>query len=100
MSNIKFTPKAAPTSKSVKERESGRLDAYEAVDKAMVKITLDEIAKAAACSVSTLRQSRLDPDAVGYRNPPAGLRLALHELCKDRAQYFTDLAEQLRPPKE
>ena len=86
--------------KAAKGQQGTRFDAYEAVDRAMVKITLDEIAKAAGCSVSTLRQSRMAPDAVGYRSPPAGLQRALHELCKERAKYFTELAEQLRPSEE
>jgi len=77
----------------------GGLDFREAMDGAMVKIGLEDIAKAAGCSVNTLKQSRLSPDTVGYRSPPAGLRQALHELCKDRAKYFMELAERLRAPK-
>ena len=100
MSIAKFTPGLPAVQKATKGADAARFDPSGAVDRAMVKITLDEIAKASGCSVSTLRQSRMAPDAVGHRSPPAGLQRALHELCKDRAKYFTDLAEQLRPPEE
>ncbi len=42
----------------------------------------------------------MSPEAEGYRSPPAGLQRALHELCKERATYFTELAEQLRQSEE
>lgn len=74
-------------------------DLCDAMDKAMVRISIEDIAKATGCGVNTLRQSRMKPGTRGYRSPPAGLLRALHELCKARAKYFLDLAEQLRPPK-
>ena len=75
------------------------VDLRDAMDKAMARITLDDIANAAGCSVNTLKQSRLKPDNAGYRSPPASLRRALFELCRERAKYFIELAEELRPPK-
>jgi len=71
----------------------------EAMDKVMARVKISDIAKAAGCSDNTLMQARLDPSAKGYRNPPAGLRSALHQVCRERAKYFLELARQLKPPK-
>lgn len=71
----------------------------EAMDKVMTRVTLEEIAKGAGCGVNVLKQSRLDPAATGYRNPPAGLRRALYEVCRARARHFLDLAKQLKAAK-
>lgn len=75
-------------------------DLREAMDKVMARVTLDDIAQVAGCSVNTLKQTRLDPMSAGYRNPPPGLRQALLQICRDRAQYFAELAKLLRPSKE
>jgi len=72
----------------------------EAMDKVMARVTLEDIAKAADCGVNALKQARLDPSASGYRKPPAGLHRALHQVCRERAKYFLDLAKRLKPPKE
>jgi hypothetical protein len=75
-------------------------DLRDDMDKVMARVTLDDIAKAAGCGPNTLRQARLDPSASGYRKAPVGLRQALHQICRERAKYFLDLAKKLRPPKE
>ena len=101
MSTKKFThPETAGDRRAVSSQRGQTLDLREAMDMVTAKITLEDIAKAVGCGANTLRQSRMAPDAVGHRSPPAGLQRALHELCKDRAKYFTELAEQLRPPEE
>ena len=92
-----------PTGKFTKDKKDSRsLDGElrEITDKVMARVTLDDIADAAGCGANTLRQARLDPSASGYRNPPAGLRGALHQVCRKRAKYFLDLAKQLKPTKE
>lgn len=101
MSTKKFTHSATASERLTGSAKRGpALDLREAMDRVTAKITLEDIAKAVGCGANTLRQSRMAPDAVGHRSPPAGLQRALHELCKDRAKYFTELAEQLRPPEE
>lgn len=101
MSTKKFThPEAASDKPTVSSRRSQTPDLREAMDRVTAKITLEDIAKAVGCGANTLRQSRMSPEAEGYRSPPAGLQRALHELCKERATYFTELAEQLRPSEE
>ena len=71
-----------------------------AMDKVMARVTLDDIAEAAGYSVNTLKQARLDPSASGYRKLPAGLRRILHQICRERANYFLQLARQLKPVRE
>ena len=101
MSTKTFTPSKSPREKRAVSTQRGQtLDLREAMDGVTAKITLEDIAKAVGCGANTLRQSRMSPEAGGYRSPPAGLQRALHELCKDRAKYFTELAEQLRPLEE
>lgn len=101
MSTKKFTqPEAASDRRTGSSHRGPALDLREAMDRVTAKITLEDIAKAVGCGANTLRQSRMAPDAVGHRSPPAGLQRAMHDLCKDRAKYFAELAERLRPPEE
>lgn len=101
MSTKKFTqPETASDRRTGSAQRGPALDLREAMDRVTAKITLEDIAKAVGCGANTLRQSRMAPDAVGHRSPPAGLQRAMHHLCKERAKYFIELAEQLRPPEE
>lgn len=75
-------------------------DLREAMDNVMARVTITDIAEAAGCSANTLMQARMDPSAKGYRKPPAGLRSALHQVCRERAKYFLELARQLKPGRE
>jgi hypothetical protein len=103
MSTIKFTKDEKAKADAKGDRRSlplarpAHAEMREAMDMAMARITLEDIAKTAGCGVNALKQARMAPGSTGYRKPPAGLQRALHELCKEQARYFIRLAEQLRP---
>lgn len=93
MSTQKFTS-------AKKDEQTADAELRAAMDKVMARVTLEDIAKVAGCGVNSLKQARLDPGASGHRKPPASLGRALHEISRERATYFAELAKQLRPSKE
>lgn len=73
------------------------LEFHEATDALMAAgVTVAEIAEALGVQHATARAYRMDPDAAGYRRPPAGWEDGLAALAHDRGQELQELAERIR----
>lgn len=67
-----------------------------ATDELFRGISHEELSGALGCSVATIRQARLDPDAKAFRNPPVGWEEVVLKLAEKQADHFRKLAERLR----
>lgn len=71
------------------------MDFKTATDRVAGCISHAEIAEAAGVSIQTIRQARMDPISLSYRNPPAGWRAVLARLADERAGELQDFAREL-----
>lgn len=84
----------------VKKRERSVNDGAQfhvATDALLVPMSLAGLAEALDCSVSALRQARLNQKSSGFRNPPGGWEVTVRRLLEARANHFTTLAKRLSP---
>jgi hypothetical protein len=71
------------------------MDFKKVTDALMECITTDDLAKALGVSVSLVRQARVRDGALCHRNPPKNWEPVVLQLAKQKAEYFTRLAERL-----
>ena len=67
------------------------MDFREAMD--LLGLTGVEAAEELGVSPAAVRQARLDTDASGYRNPPAGWEKVFARLARERCPELKRLAE-------
>lgn len=58
-------------------------------------VTLPELADEIGCSISALRQARMDPESEHYRSPPDGWREGVQTLARQRGGTLCGLADDL-----
>lgn len=58
-------------------------------------VTHDELAAACGVSVQAIRQARLDPSNVNYRQPPRDWEAAVSKIARRRGGELIKLAERL-----
>ena len=68
----------------------------DATDALFERVTHEALAEALGASVPSIRQARLDPKAMAYRNPPEGWEGAVVSLAESRARHYRDLAQKLK----
>jgi hypothetical protein len=71
------------------------MDFKTATDRLFRTVTHAELAAALGCSVATIRQARLSPDANAHRSPPAGWEDAVRRLARERGGELLSLEREL-----
>jgi len=72
----------------------------EAVDALCAQLSHEDVAKALAVSVQTVRQARMKEDSSAFRASPKGWRDTLIRLAEKRVMYYRKLVEQLRSEED
>jgi hypothetical protein len=67
-----------------------------ATDRLFSRIDHEDLAKALAVSVASIRQARLSPDALAHRSPPPDWENAVLRLAEERVLHFQKLVEEIR----
>ena len=67
----------------------------EAINRLIQRPTLEDVAKRAGVSASTVRKARLDPEGEGYRSPPSIWPMVVRDIAREEARRLLDLAERL-----
>lgn len=68
----------------------------DATDALFERVTHEALAEQLGVSVPSIRQARLDPRALAYRQPPDGWDRAVASLAEARARHFQALARRLK----
>lgn len=66
-----------------------------ATDILFATVTHAELAERIGCSVASIRQARLSPDALAHRSPPPGWQEAVRALARERGEALAELAKSL-----
>ena len=69
------------------------MDFKKATDQLFRSVSHAELAERLGCSVATIRQARLRPDASGYRSPPPGWEDAVRALAREKSVELARLAK-------
>ena len=64
-------------------------------DDLLIRITLDDVAKALDLSVQTIRQARVSSASSAYRTPPNGWESAVRILAERRVKELKKLIKRL-----
>ena len=67
-----------------------------ATDRLFSRADHEDLAKALSVSVASIRQARLNPDALAHRSPPPDWEDAVLRLAEERVSHFQKLVEELR----
>lgn len=71
------------------------MDFKSATDILFATISHADLAERLGCSVASIRQARLSPDALAHRAPPPGWQEAVRELARERGAELQALADAL-----
>lgn len=71
------------------------MDFRSATDELLGCFTAGEIAARIGCSVSAVKQARLDPTRDGYRSPPPGWEPILRDMAKEKGARLARVAKSL-----
>lgn len=66
-----------------------------ATDALFDRVSHEDLAKALGVSVASIRQARLDENALARRSPPKGWERHLKRLAEQKAEHFRRLAAKL-----
>lgn len=67
----------------------------EAMERLKRAVTDDEIATATGVSTNSIRRTRANPSTRNFRPPPAGWRMILARLARERGRALNRLADEL-----
>lgn len=68
----------------------------DATDALFERVTHEELATELGVSVPSIRQARLEPKALAYRQPPEGWEKAVASLAESRVKHYQALARRLK----
>lgn len=71
------------------------MDFREAIDDLCEKVGHEDVAHALGVSVQTVRQARMNEDAVAHRNPPSGWEEAVAQVARERMEHYQRLISAL-----
>lgn len=71
-------------------------DFKKATDELLAGVDHPKLAKKLGCSVATVRQARLDPNAKAHRNAPEGWQRRVAEMAEQEANRLMRLAKALQ----
>ncbi len=71
------------------------MDFAKATDELMKGLTRDEIAKGLGCSLSSVRQAKLEEGSAAYRSPPQGWEGKLAHLAEKEGNRLLRLAKAI-----
>ena len=67
-----------------------------ATDRLFSRVDHEDLAKALNVSVASIRQARLNPDALAHRSPPPDWEDTVLRIADERVSHFRKLIEELR----
>lgn len=71
------------------------MDFKSATDALFHRVTHADLAEEMRVSIPSIRQARLDSEALAYRNPPENWEVAVRKLAEAQIKHFRHLLSQL-----